>query len=107
MEYISHLPDVQSVRGNMNVVSVAMVTLYMIGGSAKKVAMVTAGEIFNLCTHSTKQIQQYKLSALSSVISILSCEQFASKVSINNNILPYLVVIYNSLYIMEYLRNKK
>lgn len=82
MEYISHLPDVQSVRGNMNVVSVAMVTLYMIGGSAKKVAMVTAGEIFNLCTHSTKQIQQYKLSALSLVISILSCEQFTSKVSV-------------------------
>ena len=52
-------------------------------GSARKIAMVTAGEIFNLYTHSTKQIQQYKLFALSSVISILSCDQFTNKVSNN------------------------
>lgn len=70
-----------------------MVTL-LIAGSTRKVAMVTAGEIFSLYTHSTKQIQLFKLSTLSLMINILSCEQFTSKVSINSNKLPYLVMIY-------------
>ena len=84
MEYISRLPDVQSVRSNVtSMYCVAMVMLCIIAGSTRKVAMVTAGEIFNLYTHSTKQIRQYKLSVLSSVINILSCKQFTSKVSIN------------------------
>ena len=108
VEYISHLPDVPSTRGNIiSVCSVAMVTFCIIGGSARKVAMVTTGEIFNLCTHSTKQIQQYKLSALSSVISVLSCEQFTNKVSINSNNCCLIWFYNNSLYITEYLRNKK
>lgn len=50
-------------------------------GSARKVAMVMAGEIFSLYTHSTKQIQLFKLSSLSLMISVLSCDMFTSKVS--------------------------
>lgn len=55
-------------------------------GSTRKVAMVTAaGEIFSLHTHSTKQIQLFKLSSLSLIINVLSCDLFTSKVSINSN----------------------
>lgn len=64
--------------------NVAMVML-LTAGSAKKVAMVTAGEIFNLYTHSTKQIQQFKLSTLSLMVNILSYDNFTIKVSINSN----------------------
>ena len=56
-----------------------------IAGSTRKVAMVTAGEIFSLYTHSTKQIQLFKLSCLSLIINVLSCDLFTSKVSINSN----------------------
>ena len=80
---------------------------YIIAGSARKIAMVTAGEIFNLYTHSTKQIQQYKLFVSLSVISILSCEEFTSKVSNNNYCYLIWSCYNNSLSTMEYLWSKK
>jgi len=82
IKYLSQLPDVQPIKSkNCYDGFIQCSLMLLIAGSVRKIAMVTAGEIFNLYTHSTKQIQMFKLSNLSLIIKILTCGQFTNKVT--------------------------
>ncbi|XP_065904568.1 HEAT repeat-containing protein 1-like isoform X3 [Dysidea avara] len=67
VEQVSHLPDTRPTRSG--------------GSSSRKVAMTTGGPIFNTHTHTTKQIQQFKLINLSMSSRILTSDHFINQVT--------------------------